>query len=311
MIDRLKNRFYQSGQALLNILEYKIINLKLINNDYIQYINELNNLFEQHKFESNKLKRIPFDEETKLLFAVNELDRIGINSPPIYSYKTFDDLIKELNKRHDFFEKAEILRSKTTVINDSNVNNINKNKPNNNKNYNNTNKIRNEYYCHICKTKGHTTDHCKYNLLIRENNKSDDNDKNYKNNNYKNKNYYKRYNNKNNYYSGNIINKNNDKSNNNNNNFFENNNENENEVYIDFTGNISVIQNCNYTTINNNNSTHWIIDSGTGIILTNNINNLSNINKVNNKNIIYPNGDLEKVENVVTYNGKFKNNDFI
>jgi len=35
MIDRLKNRFYQSGQALLNILEYKIINLKLINNDYI------------------------------------------------------------------------------------------------------------------------------------------------------------------------------------------------------------------------------------------------------------------------------------
>jgi len=160
MIDRLKKRFYQIWLCtLLNILEYKIINLKLINNDYIQYINELNNLFEQHKFESNKLKRIPFDEETKLLFAVNELDRIGINSPPIYSYKTFDDLIKELSKKHDFFEKAEILRSKTTVVNDSNVNNINKNKPNNNKNYNNSNKIRNEYYCHICKTKGHSTDH--------------------------------------------------------------------------------------------------------------------------------------------------------
>ena len=60
-----------------------------------------------------------------------------------------------------------------------------------------------------------------------------------------------------------------------------NNNENEDEVYIDFTGSISVIQNCNYTTINNNNnSTHWIIDSGTGINLTNNINNLNNINKV-------------------------------
>ena len=25
MIDRLKNRFYQSGQALLNILEYKLL----------------------------------------------------------------------------------------------------------------------------------------------------------------------------------------------------------------------------------------------------------------------------------------------
>ena len=63
---------------------------------------------------------------------------------------------------------------------------------------------------YICKTKGHSTDHCKYNLLIRENNKSDDNNKNYKNNN-KNKNYYKGYNNKNNYHSGNIINNNNDK----------------------------------------------------------------------------------------------------
>jgi len=186
MIDWLKNRFYQSGQTLLNILEYKIINLKLINNDYIQYINELNDLFEQHKFESNKQKKKPFDEETKLSFAINELDRIGINSQPIYSYKTFDDFIKELNKRHDFFEKAEI----RTMIN----------------------------------------------LIM------------------------------------------------NNNNFFENNNENEDEVYIDFTGSISVIQNCNYTTINNNNnSTHWIIDSGTGINLTNNINNSNNINKVNNK----------------------------
>jgi len=34
--------------------------------------------------------------------------KIGINSPPIYQFKTFDGLIKELNKRHDFFEKAEI-----------------------------------------------------------------------------------------------------------------------------------------------------------------------------------------------------------
>ena len=52
-----------------------------------------------------------------------------------------------------FLKKAEILRSKTTVVNDSNINNINKNIPNNNKNYNNYNKIRNEYYFHICKTK--------------------------------------------------------------------------------------------------------------------------------------------------------------
>jgi len=106
------NHIEYSGQALLNILEYKIINLKLINNDYIQYVNDLNDLFEQYKNECNKLKRVSLDEETKLLYAVNELDKIGINSPPIYQFKTFDELIKELNKRHDFFEKAEIFKIK-------------------------------------------------------------------------------------------------------------------------------------------------------------------------------------------------------
>jgi len=94
MIDRLKKRFYKSGQALFNILEYKIINLKLINNDYIQNANDLNNLFEEHKNECNKLKRVSLDEETKLLYAVNKLDKIGINSQPIYQFKTFDELIK-------------------------------------------------------------------------------------------------------------------------------------------------------------------------------------------------------------------------
>jgi len=79
MIDRLKRRYYQSCQTLLNILEYmnkKIINLKLINNDYIQYVNDLNDLFEQHKNECNKLKRVSLDKATKLLYAVNELDKI-------------------------------------------------------------------------------------------------------------------------------------------------------------------------------------------------------------------------------------------
>jgi len=42
MIQRLKSSFYQSGQALLNILEHKVVNLKIVNNDdYIQYINEI------------------------------------------------------------------------------------------------------------------------------------------------------------------------------------------------------------------------------------------------------------------------------
>jgi len=61
-------------------------------------------------------------------------------------------------------------------MNDINVNNINRNENNNNnKNYNKNynNKLHNDYYCHICRTKGHSTDPCKYNLFIKENNKSD------------------------------------------------------------------------------------------------------------------------------------------
>jgi len=81
----------------------KLLTLKLINNNYIQRVNGLTNLFEQYKNECNKLKRIPFDEEIKLLYAVNDLDKIGINSPPIYGYEKFDDIKRELNKRHNFF----------------------------------------------------------------------------------------------------------------------------------------------------------------------------------------------------------------
>ena len=65
-------------------------------------------------------------------------------------------------------------------MNDINVNNINRNENNNNNNNNNknyhknyNNKFHNDYYCHICRTKGHSTDHCKYNHSIKESNKSD------------------------------------------------------------------------------------------------------------------------------------------
>ena len=59
------------------------------------------------------------------------------------------------------------------------------------------------------------------------------------------------------------------------------------------------------------NTYHWNIDSGTGINLTNELNDLKYKNDINNKNIIYPNGKLDKIKCKGTYNGKFKNNKFI
>jgi len=86
---------------------------------------------------------------------------------------------------------------------------MNRSKKNNNKDYNKNfiNKIYNDYYCHIWRIKGHShsTDHCKYNLLIKENNKSNaNNNKNYEIVNNKNKNSSKGYN-KNSYHSIDII----------------------------------------------------------------------------------------------------------
>jgi len=52
-------------------------------------LSDLNNLFEQPKNEWNKLKRISFDEEIKFLYTVNELDKVGVNSPPIYMIRKF------------------------------------------------------------------------------------------------------------------------------------------------------------------------------------------------------------------------------
>ncbi|KAG4094616.1 hypothetical protein H8356DRAFT_1427790 [Neocallimastix lanati (nom. inval.)] len=166
MTQRLKKRYYQSIHALLNILEQKIKNLKINNNDYIQYINELNNLFEQYQIECENLNKKSMDEETNLLYSSIELDKI----------------VNELYKRHNFFEKANILKYSNNISIDLNNNNVNKGKS-----YNNINSNK-EHYCHICKVKGHSTNFCKFNSLNKENN-------NYKNNSFKNKNNYKNHNN--------------------------------------------------------------------------------------------------------------------
>ena len=91
MMQRLKRRYYQSGQALLNILKQKIKNLKINNNDYIHYINELNNSFEEYQTECENLNKRSIDEETNLLYSSIELDKNGINSPPIYSFNNFNE----------------------------------------------------------------------------------------------------------------------------------------------------------------------------------------------------------------------------
>ena len=126
MMQRLKRCYYQSGQVLLNILKQKIKNLKINNNDYIHYINELNNSFEEYQTECENLNKRSIDEETNLLYSSIELDKNGINSPPIYSFNNFNDLINELYKRYNFFKKENILKYSNNMSIDLNINNVNK-----------------------------------------------------------------------------------------------------------------------------------------------------------------------------------------
>ena len=177
-----------------------------------------------------------------------------------------DELVSELYKRHDFFKKANILKSSNDITNETSVNNINK-KQERIKTLNKINiKESREYYCHICKTKGHSTNYFKFNLLTKE-------DNNNKQNRNKNKKYRNNYKNK---YHTNIVK--NDNHEEYNEKSIDKNGMNDDETYINFLGNISVINNFNHIkNINNENSTHWIIDSGTGINLTNDYGNLKKI----------------------------------
>jgi len=116
------------------------------------------------------------NEETKLLYSSVELDKIGINSPPIYSFNNFNDLIlMNYIKRHNFFEKTNILKYSNNMSIDLNVNNVNKGKS-----YNNTNSNKEYIIVISAKLKVILLIFCIFNSLNKENNS------------FKNKNNYKK-----------------------------------------------------------------------------------------------------------------------
>ncbi len=328
MINILKQQYYKSGQDLINFLLQKIKNLKIKNNDYNLYLNELNTLFEQYDYECDKLKINSLDENTKLLYACTELLSSGFTAYNTYKYKTFKNLKEDLlqtyyhqKRMEDYMSTRNITFSVDDNNNNINQNNINyitnknsnfKNKNNqfsnknnkieNNKNFFNKN---NEFdYCYICHKNGHNTDNCNLNPLNK--NKNNNNIKNYQH-----KSNRKHFNNnrkfKNKYHSNsvdqdNISETDSDKDELNN--------------YVYFAGNINMENNLNNIenekSYNKNikNSSHWIIDSGTGINLTNNLETLSDIKNIKNKLIIYPNGVKDKIIYSGTYNGDMNNNKF-
>ncbi len=143
MMERLRKRYFQSGQALLNIIEHKIKTLEIKNNEYIAYLNELYSLYEQHDLESENLNITLMSDETKILYAASELKKIGFQTHLFYKIKIFQELINELGKIHEFDEKINNLKNIDRNNNSENNNELNINYVKNfkNKNKNDENKI--------------------------------------------------------------------------------------------------------------------------------------------------------------------------
>jgi len=172
MIDRLKKQFYKSGESLLNLLMQKIKILEINNNNYILYLNELKNLFEQYDIECVKLNKNKLTEESKIIDACAKLKNIGFNFTLTYKYKKFNEFHDDLQKMRNHEER--INNYLNTQINNNNENNNennkihyisnsskqtiyknnnNQNKPNNSRNRNNK-KIKIKH-CLLCKKDGH------------------------------------------------------------------------------------------------------------------------------------------------------------
>jgi len=94
MIKELRNRFEQSGPSKLYEIGYKIKTLKLENNDCKLYLYNLNTLFDSHRKEADKFDKSKLDEQTKILFAADELVKIGIHPINLIQFKDFNNLKK-------------------------------------------------------------------------------------------------------------------------------------------------------------------------------------------------------------------------
>jgi len=315
MITILKQQFYKSGQDLVNHLMTKIKSLVIKNNNYSLYLNELSTLFYQYDYECQKLGVNILDEQSKLIYSCSELRKAGFTAFNTFKYTKFDDLKEDLLKAYYHQKRLEEYESTRNISsaesNEENTINYisNKSNKNYNKNRNNTiidknnNKFFKNEYCYICHKSGHSTDNCNFNQLnTNKTNKYQNsaNNNNNKRNNKINNNYSKG---KNKYRTNSIMNNNNILTN--------NDKEDYTNDYLNFVGNVINTNNKNTNKLNIDNSTHWIIDSGTAINLSNDINNLNNITNVNNKSIVYPNGVIDKINCKGVYNGHLNNSPFI
>lgn len=120
MIDRLRNRFYMTGETLLNNLINKINKLKIIDNEYLIYINELKSLYEQHDEKCKKLHKSLMGNKIKIKKAGKKLLKIGLQ----LNYKSFKELYINITESYDFKESCNRNNNQSDSDNENKINYI-------------------------------------------------------------------------------------------------------------------------------------------------------------------------------------------
>ena len=100
-IDRLKERYYQTGQSYIYSIDKQIKSLKIEDNDFLSYINKIGELYNLIKTECNKWNKKSLDDNYKITHIYKELINTRIHPLFIYlvdsnSYDEFKDKIYKL-----------------------------------------------------------------------------------------------------------------------------------------------------------------------------------------------------------------------
>ncbi|OUM62320.1 hypothetical protein PIROE2DRAFT_11422 [Piromyces sp. E2] len=102
IMSRLKERYYQTGQKFIDNIDKQIKDLKIIKNDFLSYIHQMDELYNLRKNEYEKLNKDTFDDNYKIVQMYRELTKLNINPLLLllidcHSYKKWKTKMYKLN----------------------------------------------------------------------------------------------------------------------------------------------------------------------------------------------------------------------
>ena len=170
MINELKERFSETSPSRLFEIEMKIKKIEIENDDFKFYLDNPNSLFSEYNNEAKFQNKPELSEETKVLYSLEELNKIDIaySFTFLYVEKTSKDLKEDITKLSIIIKKSKSIKRveiKEVYQHEDQINRVRNGKiP-----YNLNKEINFNEYCQYCHKNGHTTDNCFFNPLNSSN----------------------------------------------------------------------------------------------------------------------------------------------